>query len=497
MPARTRPRLPVRLITLVLLSLLTLGALCARGEGGATAHAEEAGAQARVAVEIENPEGLLSPEDEADLRARTPKLPFPEEVTRVLYLALTSAHDDNFNNGVVAFLKAQHPDALSADQKKFAYGYLIMAVGSEDRQLGVYCGDDVCSALKLTQDGRLPAVNGEMREPMARKNWSAGLYRGAEAAADLEGVGGASSGASDGSSGGGGSVFGVLAGALGGTALIGGLFAALAARSRRRSGEQLRQQWLDARRAYGEIAPDLEEIDVRAHSLTSPLANDELRAEWDSIREEFLAVHRHIDALDGAGLTPESSPRAVRAHRKEITQLHEAVTRMSTARANIERLSSMERGSRAARREELRTLREQILDAGDTSSARAITERAEALAERSRALEEELEAPDFMDQFAALLRDATELNERVRKELERRDHVEAEEARRPGLGDRDWRVGTGYSGYVPFALMYQSHADAVSAANAASNGSGSSGSSTPVNTTFSSGFSGGGGSSRF
>lgn len=440
--------------------------------------------QTVVDVEVDNPDGLLSQEDTESLLTQTPKLSFPQETTHVLYLAANTYNEKNFNEGIENYLKEHHPEALTSRKDKFAYGYLIVTVGAQDRKMGVFCGDDVCSALDLTKDRRLGEVIHHMEEPLGRKNWSAGLYRGAEAATDLEGV----TAPKDNS---GPHFAGMAAGWAVGVAAIGGIFAVIFRRARRVSGKKLRSQWLDARRRYGEIAPHLDEINVQAHSLSSPLANDTLRAEWKDIREQFLAVHQHIDELDTAGIGADSSDRELRSHRSTIEELHTAVTRMSNAQENIDHLWKMEHGSTVVRREAIEDLRSDLVDAGDTASAKELKECAKDLTERSKELEGDLESADFMEKYAALLRDAKEFNDRVRKELHRQQETKQQEHEYPSIGDRSWRVGTGYYGYVPFATLYQWHQ------NDAASYSASSSSSSTVNTTFSSGFSGGGGSGSF
>lgn len=69
------------------------------------------------------------------------------------------------------------------------------------------------------------------------------------------------------------------------------------------------------------------------------------------------------------------------------------------------------------------------------------------------------------------------------------EEVERTEHTTPRIYDNDWRVGTGYHAFVPYYMISTWHAADVSAASAAA------GTSSSQNTTFSSGFSGAGGSS--
>lgn len=444
----------------------------------------QAPAATQVGVEVHNPDGELSQEDVNFLNDATADVDLPATVESVDYLMLAE-NDDNFNDSVLEWARENAPGllndpALPVEDMKWAPGHLIVAVGLDPQRMGVYAGDDVANSLDFYGEGRVEGMTDAMREPLRQENWSAGMLAGTQAAADTSVVAEPTEtpwgwiGAGVGTAG----VIAAGAGAWG------------VAHSRKKKAETARERFDHVSANYGRLAQELDAIDIRAHSLSSPLANDALRSQWEDVKTRFLGLHDQMDAL--GGLNSAAEDQEFRAKSDEIETAHETVIQLETAEENIERLARMEHGDAETRRRELTRLHEDALEAEVTADKEdaALSQRLRELDERVLALREDLTAGDFMDRYADLIADARVLNEAVQEKMYR-DLERAEEHQAPTLYQSGWQPGIGYHSYVPFAVVSSWHASDTAAASAASSSGGS------VNTSFSSGFSGAGGSSSF
>lgn len=423
----------------------------------------------------------LSPADEQLLLDRTPEVDLPSEVTDVTYL-LFPDNEDNLNDTVRHYGEDERRDLISAEGDKFAPGALIVAVGLDPRRMGVYCGDDVCDAIGFYSPGRQDGILDRMEQPLRDGNWAAGMLEGTRAAADPAAVREEGDGAP-----------GWLGWLFGGIAAVGGVGAAAWAwvstlRSRAR---RAREQFDVVQRDYGRVAQDLPAIDVRAHSLTSPLADDQLRSQWDEVKTGFLELDRTFDQLDG--LTADSPDKEFRERATAIATAHEQVTRVGTAEKNIETLAGMEHGDAEVRRRELTDMHEDVLaaiaDLGDAD----LRHRLELLDVRVLDLRGRLDEPGFMDVFADLVTDHRILVAAAQKTLYEEsgtDEGTDGDRRAPALWDSAWTPAYGYGNYVPYSMVYSWHSADVQAAEAARSASSS------ATTGYSAGGFSGGGASR-
>ncbi len=447
----------------------------------APASVDKGSAASKVNIKVENPQGTLKSNDEKFLVQETSKIKFPSAVKSVTYLVI-DGESDNLNDDVVEWVGKNRPDLVPDGTGKGAtwkLGELIVAVSTEKRHNGIYCGNDVCSALKLgSGDSHLERSLDEMKPSFKDERWAAGLLEGAKAAADpsLEKEDNGPSGKA-------------VAGTVGAVGAVAGAIGAGAYVSqRRKKTAEARKNFSYISSTYGETAQKLDQIDIRANSLTSPLAHAELRSQWESIRRDFLDAHSTVDQL---GLTPDSTDKEFHAKRKEIEEAHSSVSKLENADKNINTLFDMERGDGIIRKREIASLREDISEALNAKEIKknqlvgVQTELHEADQEL-RALETDLEAPDFMDRFAMALRKHSHAMEQISSHMKK---LKLENHSVPDIGDSSWRPGYGYNGWYPYFMLSSWHSADVSAA--------SSGSSGGVNTSFSSGFSGGGGSSSF
>lgn len=439
-----------------------------------------------VQVNVENPTGTIKPNDERFLIQETQKIDFPPSVKSVTYLVI-DGRSDNLNDDVVQWIGTNRPDLVPDGTDKggtWKLGELIVAVSTEQRHNGIYCGNDVCSDLKLTPgDGHLQRSLDDMKPSLRDQKWAAGLLEGTKAAADpsLEPE------TSDVDP-------RVVGGIGGGVAVVGGGIAIGAyATSRKKKIATAKEQFSHISATYGDTAQRLDQIDIRANSLASPLAHAELRSQWATIRDDFLQVHDQVDRL---GLTLDSQDKDFYAKRKDIATAHASVSALENADQNINTLFEMERGDEVVRRRELAALREDVSEAlndktlsnktlGRHQLDNVVAELKEVDGEL-RALEGTTAAPDFMDRFALALRKHGHAMDQLSKQMK---NLKLSEHSTPNIGDSTWRPGYGYHGWYPYLLLSTWHSSDTAAASS----SGSSG----VNTSFRSGFSGGGGSSSF
>ena len=435
-------------------------------------------ANSKLQVEVENPDGTLKSQDEQFLIQETQKIKLPPSVKGVTYLVI-DGNSDKLNDDVLQWAGANRPDLVPDGTGKGAtwkLGQLIVAVSTEKRHNGIYCGNDVCSDLKLSSgETHLERSLDDMKPSLKDGRWSAGLLEGTKTAADPSKV--KESSDTD--------PLLVLGGVGAAGAVVGGGFYVMNRSSKTRKAKE---QFDYISTTYGETAQRLDEIDIRANSLTSPLAHAELREQWDKIRSDFIAAHHVVDRL---GLTPDSPDKDFYAKRHEIHDAYSSLSTLENADKNINLLFDMERGDSVVRRREIATLREDIAEARNAKEIKVQhlvgveSELAEA-DQQLRALEGDLNATDFMDRFALALRKHGHAMKQLGENMKK---LKLEQHTVPDIGASTWRPGYGYNGWYPYVMLSSWHSSDVSAATSSS--------SSGVNTSFSSGFSGGGGSSSF
>lgn len=415
----------------------------------------------------------ISAEDEQWLITATPEIDFPDVVQNVRYITLEGG-SDNINDDVEELLRAEHPEWIQEDS--FAPGEVIIAVGFDPNTMGVYAGNDVATELGVAEPERYSGINDAMRPVLQEGRTAVAMYTGAQSVADTTVVTEPVE-----------TNWWVVGGVVGGIAAAGaGAVGVGVAASRKNKAKKARENFDYAQKHYGQTAQQLDGINIRAHSLTSPLADDELRRQWDDVHTRFLEVN---DSFGSFGdLSASSDDKAFLTHADELEKVSTTVTQMETAQKNIDTLYDMEHGDEGVRRRELTRLREDIQEA-----RLEINDKDSVLDDTLRALITRIEgmstaSPTFMDEYARVIRDYGAALTGVENHMEK---VKRTEHTTPTIYDNDWRVGTGYHSFVPFYMISTWHAADVSAASAASSSSGSSSS------TFSSGFSGAGGGSSW
>lgn len=443
------------LVSALLFSVLTLGVF-----GDSYAYAQVA-----TSVEIIDPDDILSEAEEQDLTTYTEQTPLPEPITTVTFIVLRQG-DEPFNDFVVNYLKSNRPDLLNPTQDKFADGSVTFALATESRLVGTYVGDDVDNVIQLRSNP--DRFVDEMKPALGDGNWVAGLKTGVDTVA---------AGPEEPSS----NIIPIILFSGLGIGTLGGLFAAIAA-TRKKTRATAREQYDFISQNYGRLAQELTRIDVQANNLNNPLVDAELRSQWEDIRDGFLAVHEDMMSL------PEFSgpeDKTLYKHAKKIATIHEKVEQVVAAEKNLETLHKLETGDIATRRNQLEDIRSDILSGSLKTEKPAHREAITALQNRCDALFNQLESPQFISDYARLIKDYQTILTHVREE--QFTHV-PETTHAPTLGSSDWRPGYGYNGYVPYMIMHTMDQEAQAATSSSSSSN---------STSFSGGFSGAGVSGRF
>ena len=440
----------------------------------------------QLPTEVHDPHGVLSADDEQRLLRDAERLDAPAVVTDLHYMVFAENHE-NVNDTVEEFIRDTRPELIGADDDSFADGALIVGVGLDPRQSFVFAGEDVADALHLRNGRHLDDAVTAIQPGVRDNNIPAGLFAGANSATDVEklnqslyddAVASRTAGVIGG---------GVGAGALGG-AVVAGVGAGVRTRSRKIA--QARAEMDLVSTEYGQLAGRLDQIDVRAHSLSSPFADATMRRQWEEVRDRFLRLHDKVDAL--GELTPSSPDKEFLAKTDEITEAALTTRQVSYAEDNIDTLFRLEHGDDVVRRTELQALRSDVVEAqvslDDTDSGlyrelQRVRDRADVLSARTG-------DEGFLDHFVVLLADyRSALGELRRQNFDDVDEKKATALEAPAVYERDWRPGYGHHDFVPFWVLASWHTTNVQAQQAASSGA--------TNTSFSSGFSGAGGSSSF
>lgn len=425
-------------------------------------------------VEISDPADLLTPEDEARLLRDTERLDRPSTVKRIHFIVLNDGRE-KVNDTVENYLRDNYPDEIGNDT--FADGVLIVGADMDAGKNFVYSGEDVADELLLRDDQRLQPALEAMEPGLQNDNLPAGLFAAANQATSIEDT---ESFNDDWESDRRGSA---ALGVMGGT-FIGGASSAVVVgvrNDRRKAIARARANHAALASEYTGLSQRLDELDIRAHSVSSAFANAELRSQWEEVRDRFLALHDATQRLE------VGTDRQAYENRKELAAAAQTLEDTSHAEDNIDRLFRVEQGDAATRRSMLTDIRADVKEARRSVQDLELKRDLEELEGRIEWLDHNTDAPGFLDEFVRTLQDYRDLMNAVRAR-EFSDVKEYEPLHSPTITD----PGFMYVGLTPYVYMDSWHTSNVEAHQAATSSSSSS-----VDTTFSSGFSGSGGSSSF
>lgn len=381
----------------------------------------DAPTHSNVALRIHNPDGVLTADDERILERDAARLEVPGVVKQLHYIVFAD-NDDNVNDTVENYLRDHHPELIGDDS--FADGTLFVGVGLNPRQAFIFAGDDVAELLELRDSSHLSESLDAIKPGVKDGNIPGGLFHGASVATDLAALEQARFDSAESNR-----TSAIVMGGLGAAALGGGAAATTGGyrRSRAKKIAQAREDFDYISVEFGTLTQRLDAIDIRAHSLTSPFADQQLRDQWRKVRDRFL-------------------------------QMHDDVVEAKMKVRNV--------------------------DSGLYQELAAIQQRTETLAQ-------EPSSEDFLDNFIVVLRDyQAALTELRRQKFSDIDESKADAPQAPGLTSADYRPGYGWNNFVPYWALSSWHASTLEAQSSSSNSGG-------ANTSFSSGFSGAGGSSGF
>ena len=435
-------------------------------------------------TEVHNPEGVLSADDEARLERDAERIDAPAVVEQLHYMVFEE-NDDNVNDTVEEYLRDNRPDLIGDDY--FADGVLIVGVGLDPRQAFIFGGEDVAEALDLRDSSHLDDALDAIKPGVKDNNIPAGLFAGANAATDISTL------AEDRYNDAVGDRIGAMVGSgIGGGGVIFATGMSIGAyrRSKAKKIAQARAEMSLVGKEYGQLAARLDQVDIRAHSLTSPFANATMRSEWEEVRDRFFHIHDQVDSL--GNLTSRDSDEQFLKNADEIHQAALTTRELSYAEENIDKLYRLEHGDDVVRRTELQALRDDVveaqvaLDDADSGLYREL----QTLRERADSMMSRTQDSGFLDEYVLLLGDYRAALEQLRRqEFDDLDEDKNTALVAPAITSPDYRVGYGYNNFVPFWALSTWHSN--NAAAQSSDGGGG------ANTGFSSGFSGAGGSSSF
>lgn len=427
-------------------------------------------AEAAPPVTVGDPHGLLTEEQERWLIDATVNLQVPASVTDIQYLVFEENHEEPLDD-VETWLRDNAPELIDnekGDNGKPRDGVVIIGVGLNPREAFAYGGDDVGEQLGLADESRLETILDAMKDDVKAGDIPAGLLKSAEVALDADGV--AAWQFEDAKWERIGTGFAGLGMGFG-AGLVGGALTLTARDNRRKKLEQAREDYRLITDEYLRLSQRLDEVDVRAHSLSSDFADAELRKDWAQVRDRFLA-------LDKIGVLDTTDDALMRERSKELANAAEAVRHTSNAEANIDRLFNVERGDAATRRADLDRMRSDIADARRDAKDDDIIRELDSLDQRARELA--VDSPTFIADFLRLLDDYTGTLDHIRS-TKLGKTKEREKWRKPAVYDDGfWYINT-YN-YANVSAWHTANVDAAAAA---------------ASSTASSGFSAAGGSSSF
>ncbi|PKF68950.1 DUF5129 domain-containing protein [Corynebacterium mastitidis] len=446
-----------------------------------TASREQLDPHAGVPVEIDDPQDVLSAEDEARVRRDAERLELPGVVTG-LYYVVFEENEDNVLDSLEEHVREHRPGLIAPDDDHYSDGALIVGVGLDPRNAFVGCGNDVCDALHLWRGTALDAALDAMKPGVKDGDIPAGLLSATRTATDIPALErrlyDAAVGDRTATGIGAGVGAGVVTGGVGGSLT-------LVRHGRRKKAAQARADLDLVLNNYGKIAGRLPDIDVRAHSLSSPLADDHLRGQWARVRDRFLALNDQVSGARGLGSLDTGDDKAMAGQHEALSRAAATITQIETAEGNVNRLFDIERGDEAARRADVEKLRADVRAAALGTRNGELKAELKAIQRRVEGLSARVLDADFLPSLVRVIEDyQATLEEVKRRELS--DVKEYKKLRRPALYEPDYR----YSNVVTYVMLTSWHSSNVEAHEAARAQS-------STNTTYSSGFSGGGGSSSF
>lgn len=442
-----------------------------------------------VDVRIINPDGVLVSEDESFIREQVEGMDLPEAISHLVFYVI-DRNSGNLDKDVQDYGQQVDTSILRDDRNRFEHHTLILAVGLDPRRAGIYCGDAVCQALDLFEGAHLDAAIEAMKPGFSRGNYPIGLLGGLTTAIDPSQVAYAPNQAQGGQDVG--DSFRDFLDDLMLVAIVsfvGGSVFLLWVRYR-----AFKTAFKHLQQSLSDQAFDLDEVNIRANSLSSPLAHATLRQEWETVLNAFVSVNNTIEMVRGWNRDP--GMRQLLKHGRAIEEADREVTRLNTAVKNINDLFALEQGDANVRLKTIVDLENDIIEAISRSSSTLSRDDLRVVQARVKELESKIHSPDFMTDYVRVLGAYQNTLEGV-TQREYGETIAASQTSRPAIYDTNWQMGTGTNNWVPFLVWSQLAANSSNSWESASSSSWDSDSFGAGSSGFSGGFSGGGGSSSW
>lgn len=445
-------------------------------------------------VYVEDPQDILSPSQEQQLKDDAHRIETIDGVENLVYLVFGS-NDYNVNDTVERYMRDNLDQFIEKDV--FADGVFIVGVGLSPRQAFVFAGEDVADTFDLRDNSNhLNASIDAMKEGVINNNIPAGLFASASQAVDVDRLKENHIETSFNRA----TNVGKYGGMIGG---IGGLFMGIGVvnkrEERRKKLEEARSNKSKILNKYTELSENLDEIDIRANSLSSPFIDKTLRTEWSEVRDGFIKYNDMIHGVGGIGTIADDDEDLLIERYEDIKDVADSVDHVEVAQKNINRLFQLERGDSAVRMKELSDMRSDLFRArGESLISPHTRSSIENIISNIELLMDKVEHDKFLEGFSLVLDEYNFVIQQVKNDVEREMNIPVRvEESRPSIWDDRYRYGGTviYSSYDDVDRWHRENRRAereYQEQKARESRSSSSSSS-----SFSSGFSGSGGSSRF
>ncbi|WBL20521.1 DUF5129 domain-containing protein [Citricoccus sp. NR2] len=223
------------------------------------------------------------------------------EPTRLVLFTERGAASDNFNERVLAYMRANHPELISDDGQKWADGVVIIGIDPEGRHIGSYFGEDRKVSMDMQED-----IQESGFDAAREARWSDAMVDASERASELvnrptlaaPGLWVAAGGA--------------------GTLVLGGAAGVFGARTHRR--RKTRDLIVSAQEHYAQVTMDMEATELSASTIPEDTPyGARILERFRVFHDDYLKLHDEIDAL--SELTPEQLGEAgVRQRAKDADE---------------------------------------------------------------------------------------------------------------------------------------------------------------------------------
>lgn len=361
----------------------------------------------------------MSPSQEKQLKDDAHRIETIDGVENLVYLVFGN-NDYNVNDTVERYMRDNLPQFIEKDV--FADGVLIVGVGLSPRQAFVFAGEDVADTFDLRDNSNhLNASIDAMKEGVVNNNIPAGLFASAAKAIDVDelkenqietsfnrvtSVG----------------KYGGMIGGIGG--LIMGMGVVDMREERRKKLEEARSNKSKILNKYTELSENLDEIDIRANSLSSPFIDKTLRNEWSEVRDGFIKYNDVIHGVNGIGTISDDDEDILIERYEEIKNVAESVDHVEVAQKNINRLFKLERGDSAVRMKELSDMRSDLLKArGESLISPHTRSSIENSISSIELLMDKVEHDEFLEGFSLVLDEYNSVIQQVKNDVEREMNI--------------------------------------------------------------------------